>query len=141
MIAALGGARNPHVRCTLRLLRSVRLVLKPLTTICIGSAGSGFLRPAYALLGILDFDSGIKEPVADFVTQGEILVFSGFSPEVKQNIDNGIKSFAIQFVTTVIGLAVVLSIFQESPFRLCQEKPAALALMFLTCLRDDQEPR
>ena len=38
MITSLGGARNPHVlACTLRFLRSVRLVLTVLTTINRGA--------------------------------------------------------------------------------------------------------
>jgi len=33
-IAALGGARNPHIAaCTFRFLRSVRLALEPLITL------------------------------------------------------------------------------------------------------------
>ena len=42
MITSLVGAQNPHVlSCTLRFLRSVRLVLKALTTINRGALNNG----------------------------------------------------------------------------------------------------
>ena len=58
MITSLGGTRNPHVlACTLRFLRSVRLVLKALTTINRGTLMKGIIKFAYTILCLLLFQA------------------------------------------------------------------------------------